>query len=313
VVGYHLIPLPKWEGFGDLGRTGVLLFFLVSGYCIAFSLEQTSRRPILSFWVRRICRLYPAYWLAVIVAIALDGGGHSLWVYLANLTMVQTALHQPDLVGVFWTLFYELAFYALASLFLPLGIMNSGRRLAGVTALLLTLSLVFVVGKTVWGLPLPFSFPLFMTVFFAGSLFYRLDKDRSWRPVLATLGLIGGIAAVGVISRLAYGDQCISNETYSSFLGNHILALGLFLIFSRVWTITARPFVLLGHISYSLYLFHSLVPMILGSTEASAVFNITAAVIVAVIVHVVVEQPGIAAGRWIVSAAGSKPRLVVSG
>ena len=46
----------------DLGRVGVVAFFLVSGYVIPLSLSGQTLR---TFAVRRFFRLYPVYWVAL--------------------------------------------------------------------------------------------------------------------------------------------------------------------------------------------------------------------------------------------------------
>ena len=51
----------------DLGKYGVLLFFLVSGYVIPMSLERHG--SLRRFWIGRLFRIYPAY----LAAIALVG------------------------------------------------------------------------------------------------------------------------------------------------------------------------------------------------------------------------------------------------
>jgi len=53
------------------GGIGVSLFFLVSGFVIPSSLKSgNSRLPELrQFVVRRFFRLYPVYWLSIILAV----------------------------------------------------------------------------------------------------------------------------------------------------------------------------------------------------------------------------------------------------
>ncbi|HEY2673131.1 MAG TPA: acyltransferase family protein, partial [Rugosimonospora sp.] len=46
----------------DLGRIGVVAFFLVSGYVIPLSLTGQTLR---TFATRRFFRLYPSYWVAL--------------------------------------------------------------------------------------------------------------------------------------------------------------------------------------------------------------------------------------------------------
>ena len=120
------------------GYAGVLLFFLVSGYLIPEAVERTGDAG--RFWVRRFFRLYPAYVLAIGVAL----GSIALGWYpsvdadvdtaAAHATMLTILLHEPMLVPVFWTLAFELVWYLIAT---ALHVTGQQRR---VGALALTLA-----------------------------------------------------------------------------------------------------------------------------------------------------------------------------
>ena len=45
------------QGF-SFGSFGVALFYLVSGFCICFSVEK---RSFIKFWLHRLVRIYPVY------------------------------------------------------------------------------------------------------------------------------------------------------------------------------------------------------------------------------------------------------------
>src|SRR5262249_12891213 len=107
----------------DPGRAGVVLFLMISGFIIPASLEQGG--DLRKFWLRRLFRLFPAYWLSVAAAFAYLalGGPRPLAIrlddgtsWLANLTMCQGFLRRPDAWGVYWTLQLELVIYATCSL-----------------------------------------------------------------------------------------------------------------------------------------------------------------------------------------------------
>lgn len=53
-----------WEG-----KFGVYLFFIVSGFVIFLTLEKCDN--IKSFIVSRVVRLYPAYWVCLIITFSL--------------------------------------------------------------------------------------------------------------------------------------------------------------------------------------------------------------------------------------------------
>jgi peptidoglycan/LPS O-acetylase OafA/YrhL len=105
----------------NIGRYGVMVFFLVSGYIIPASLER--RGCIRTFWIGRIFRIYPL-WLVVVTAILAanlldlaklrgDGEQSAAGVAAAHVTLLQELLGTPSLLIVLWTLSYETAFYLL--------------------------------------------------------------------------------------------------------------------------------------------------------------------------------------------------------
>lgn len=164
----------------DLGKYGVLLFFLVSGYVIPMSLERHG--SLRRFWIGRLCRIYPAYLATIALVGLLALAGWATWqesfttqtvaAVLGHATMMTDLLGLHGAIRVFWTLSYEMTFYLvvaglyawrlhrhsawwaaalallalLAGPLLPDGLLaatTAGRRLTAVAvALLLALSLL---------------------------------------------------------------------------------------------------------------------------------------------------------------------------
>jgi peptidoglycan/LPS O-acetylase OafA/YrhL len=97
----------------DFGWAGVVLFFCISGFIIPLSF-RSQVRPALSFVVSRLFRLFPAFWLGLVlsltVAVAL-GAHYKLSTILANFTMLETIFGKEDILKVSWTLFIEWIFY----------------------------------------------------------------------------------------------------------------------------------------------------------------------------------------------------------
>ena len=115
-----------------LGWTGVMLFFVISGFCIHLGWARgraaggEPRVAFLPFWKRRARRLYPPYLAALGLYLAVEVGtgryplnGFAVYDVLMHLLM----LHNLDsrtvfsVNGVFWTLAIEeqlyLAYFAL--------------------------------------------------------------------------------------------------------------------------------------------------------------------------------------------------------
>lgn len=120
---WHQSPAAKFPTLSQAatyGSLGVQFFFLISGFVICMS---SWGRSIGDFFRSRVARLYPAYWAAIVLVTA---AGLVLPVVaaplrsdeiLTNLTMLQQPMGVPRVLGVDWTLWVEVRFYALFALF----------------------------------------------------------------------------------------------------------------------------------------------------------------------------------------------------
>jgi peptidoglycan/LPS O-acetylase OafA/YrhL len=103
----------------DLGKYGVLLFFLVSGYVIPMSLERHG--SLRRFWIGRLFRIYPAYLFAIVLLIACTAGvpavlrTETVSSVLGHATMLSDPLGLRGALRPFWTLSYEMVFYLVVS------------------------------------------------------------------------------------------------------------------------------------------------------------------------------------------------------
>ncbi|EGX57504.1 hypothetical protein SZN_22571 [Streptomyces zinciresistens K42] len=108
--------LSSWFAYGCLG---VQIFFVISGFVICMS---GWGRSLTSFFASRASRLLPAYWAAVIIVTAVFALPVVAYKTvspsdaLVNLTMLQQPLGADRVLGVCWTLWAEVRFYALFAL-----------------------------------------------------------------------------------------------------------------------------------------------------------------------------------------------------
>jgi peptidoglycan/LPS O-acetylase OafA/YrhL len=126
----------------DPGLYGVLVFFLVSGYIVPASLERHGR--VRGFWISRLTRIYPLFLLAcalTVLPVVLGmrdlraglGAYEPVTAVLAHLTMLQDVLAVPNVIGVLWTLSYEMLFYLLV---VALFVVGAHRRSAPIAVTL---------------------------------------------------------------------------------------------------------------------------------------------------------------------------------
>ncbi|MEU2350149.1 acyltransferase [Modestobacter sp. NPDC049651] len=144
VVAFHFTGRmsPAWDGGIDtvfptlskltvLGCFGPYLFFMISGFVVLMS---AWGRPVAGFLASRVGRLFPAYWLAVVVTgvvlftnqtFLAGWEGLGLPGVTLNLTMFQSAFGVGHVDGVYWTLWAELKFYLILALIAVAGITRS--------------------------------------------------------------------------------------------------------------------------------------------------------------------------------------------
>lgn len=112
---FYKLPEEAYECF----YYGVHLFFAISGFVLWNTQEGTLR-----FLLRRVVRIYPAYFLALAVNALLRPGTCGDSAFCASLPALLLMPHGGDssyALMVEWTLLYEVAFYLLLAvmLFLP--------------------------------------------------------------------------------------------------------------------------------------------------------------------------------------------------
>ncbi|GLQ81422.1 acyltransferase [Mesorhizobium huakuii] len=134
--------VPAQPGIGawvGSGWVGVEIFFVISGFVIAFSAEKSTP---LRFFEARVKRLAPAVWIcAPVTAVLLLAIGLS-WPTDAAVRLVRTGLfvpYGPWVDSVYWTLGIEIAFYAIVWVLLRLGRFHLMETVAIVIGLVSTL------------------------------------------------------------------------------------------------------------------------------------------------------------------------------
>lgn len=116
------LPLHLYAAYGGMG---VLIFFVLSGFVIPYSVRNSHINwPFVGrFLLRRSIRLDPAYWVTIVVAVAvrlaLHFGGNdptplpTLGQVASHFVYLQGILDYPQIVSVFWTLCIEIQLYGV--------------------------------------------------------------------------------------------------------------------------------------------------------------------------------------------------------
>jgi peptidoglycan/LPS O-acetylase OafA/YrhL len=253
------VVFPEASDAARYGFLGVQLFFVISGFVIAASVEG---RSAWQFTVARAARLYPAHAVCMTLTaaiVAVWGAGvyqASVTQWAANLTMVAPAFGQPFMDGAYWSIVVEITFYGWVAMLLWLGVLE--RRLLTILAVWLALSAVneAVLGsKVVRLLAISEHAPLFAS----GIVLHRMwGGDR--RVVVWLIGavavLLGGLHGQ---SAMAYFDAVYADRLSPTVLW--VLHCGIYVVFVLALLASRRlvagPVVLgLGGLTYPFYLLH---------------------------------------------------------
>jgi exopolysaccharide production protein ExoZ len=312
VVLYHaLAPLAS----APIGLFGVDLFFVISGFVMWVTTAGGERSP-LSFWMARIVRIVPLYWLftTLYILVGLVVPGVLSHAAFGPLFVVKSYLFIPATnpsLGVVapvytlgWTLNYEMFFYFLfgLGLFIPW----SATRFIALVATFLAL---VTIGRWAAGGPIAMTYtdPILLE-FLAGIALAMLSP---WlMRQMAALGwllILAGVAGLVLVTAagLPWPRALASGAPAAAIVA------GALVLEPLARTVPSRLGLLLGDASYSIYLAHPFGQRVWLlvcqyaqldlAAPAVAVFYVIAALVVGiasgVVAHLLVERPLLAAGR----------------
>lgn len=304
------------------GLFGVVLFFLVSGFIIPNSLKEKTR--LRHFFISRVFRLYPAYWLVlalIFVTVGYLGHAQSSYSYgqlMANMTMMPKLFGVNEMSAIFWTLFIEILFYVCCVILFKFKWLNKPLIIGLIVfGLSLTTPLAIVLNK-LFQLNIPIQFILFhLSFLFAGNLL-RLAyvENNQLAKYLSQAFILLLTIAVPISTGLLFDVPEATKKGFVVFsawsvVNAYILAIWLFTYAIYSKSLSNKFMLDLGEISYSLYLFHMLcfmavIKFIPPDTWLNSLFFIlTSAILayfVAKLVFKYVEYPSIQMGKKLIKS-----------
>lgn len=243
-------------GVVDLGKVGVGIFFLISGFLIPASINTNSNKWKAKFIKNRIIRLYPMYWVSIIVYLALMPVDLSATQIALNVTMLQRFIGVPDLNGVYWTLQIELIFYGLCVLFARYYWLKDPTIILRTVVLLGIFAVILSVGRSVTGLKLPVALPIALQLMFMGAIWSLVRECAGLADKNIKIAMLSFCFTLLISTYFAYSKDFGNEELWYRYFFSYLLAGAIFLLFSIFcWHNVFLN--LLGQVSYSFYLVHS--------------------------------------------------------
>lgn len=290
----------------------MILFFVVSGFVIVISSERLiSRRDGWKiFSVKRLIRIVPIYWLATTLKVfaLVFAAQHVLHSELNILHVLKSYFFIPEynaiddkiqpLLGVGWTLVYEIFFYILFAF-----------------ALAVNISPFYFVSSCLVSVAFISYFKdLFLDKMENSFLYFILDPIVLNFFVGMVLGLVykrglclnNSLAVIAVV----VGMLSIVGDVFSVYIvvsplitigiASFFVIWGSFSLEQNLSLSVPKPFLFLGEASYSIYLFHPLmvplVPTFLARVnfqqpEIGTALGIGFALVASSVIFILIEQP----------------------
>ncbi|WP_328516549.1 acyltransferase family protein [Tardiphaga alba] len=246
-------------GFAQYGFLGVPVFFVISGFVIAYSAQG---RTATGFAIARFSRIYPTFIICMsLTFLALLTMGPPLYStspaqWAANLLIAAPALGYPYMDGAYWSLVIEVVFYAWVAVLMAVGIFP--RRLDLI--ILVWLGITFANELTI-------DAPVFEKLFLAddsgffavGLALHEIHRGRRDPKLYAILALSIGTAVFQSLHKLIR----LGPHTGGSF--DHVMVVVICLASIAVVFLATRlrrlPLpaglvMAIGGLTYPLYLLH---------------------------------------------------------
>lgn len=273
--------LPVLSALFSPGQAGVPLFFVLSGFVLAYNYEGRFTRGLAGtgdYLRARFARIFPMHAAALILIapLALWLFGSSLGSWLANLSLIQVYFPsyavQDGWNAPAWSIADETVFYLSLPLFVRFAL-SRVRTARGAAVLALGMWAGGVACLALVGPPMVAAFAkgdptlsYFATVrlpifriweFWMGAALAGVFSRTARRPSAAMSGLLVllGVGGIAVVAGSGAGSSAVRNLMFAPFAV--ILIAGLASGPSPLTRLLARPVpVALGEASYSLYLLH---------------------------------------------------------
>lgn len=306
----------------------VEVFIILSGFVIFFLLDK-QKEPYFKFIIRRFCRIFPVYWVLLIISVvtieyqlvlwqSFDGEG-SYWKGRLETAHDSVAYftghllaHIPLLQGLFphsvlpnsdfafiepaWSLSLEWQFYLVApAIFIAIGNVKNSKA-AGITLLGISILISHLYGKGGVGfLPKEMHFFILGIIsFYIWKHYYSEDNK-----ILITI-ILAAVASSIVVRSVPLLIWFIFMYLAATTNANAI-------IIKRI--LVSKPMMFLASISYPMYLIHTLaiyLPLHLNFQFSIGLSNseviastIALSIIFSYLLHVFVEKPGMVLGKKI--------------
>ncbi len=216
------------------GFIGVNFFFVLSGFLITYLIiketETKKHFNLSNFLLRRILRIWPVYFIVLVIGFILKGEWHGIAYYLSFLSNIEVLYRNTQQTGIqfpLWSVSIEEQFYLAVPSIIYLAKINTKNKFLWLYSSLLIISTVY-----------------------QSINYYDINKIH-----YATMSCITPLSIGGILGVLSF-YSCKSISFIKSLFKWHILAiyiLGFFYIIVRVYLHHLPFIVITEHLLLSIF------------------------------------------------------------
>jgi len=286
------------------GASGVGLFFVISGFVMVVSSRSLvgTADGWKTFALKRVLRIVPMYWIATtlkLLALLFASSAvrhaelNSVNIFCSYFFIPTTNVegHIEPLLGVGWTLVFEMFFYAIFTLAL---LARKHDYFYVVGSVLAVCALGSLIRNDSWPAVRFYLDPIVLD-FLLGMIIGRWTLRDVTMPIsLASMAIVLGFAL------LLIPEYYLNRTLVVSLVSPSLVVWGVVSLESRFGRNVPQLVLFLGSASYTIYLFHPLiapaVPEILkrlqiGSAAGSVIGSVIVATAISSVVYFVLEKP----------------------
>jgi peptidoglycan/LPS O-acetylase OafA/YrhL len=271
VTNYHVAGAKIIRTIFGNGHFGVELFFVISGFVLSlpfarYYLKQGKKVYLKQYFLRRLTRLEPPYFLLMIFLFFFESGTHfdvakQLTPHLiASLLYAHNIIYPgslPPVNPVAWSLEIEIQFYIMMPLLASIFILQKTARRILLVAVMIVMPVIQYFCKS----DILFFYQ-FLQYFIAGFLladiYVNYDKQYFYKPANRIKKNVLMISGLFVLTGILMIPSSRTNLVYTIFVPLAIILFYYIVLFIPFWKriFSIKWVSIIGGMSYTIYLLH---------------------------------------------------------
>jgi peptidoglycan/LPS O-acetylase OafA/YrhL len=324
------IDIPAWAGnFVIGGRSGVYLFFIVSAFSLMYTMPRHMQhiKPMWSYAISRLFRIAPLFYLFIAIMLIRYSQNNDAFSILTNMAFINNLFNgqESSIVWAGWTISVEMLFYlSVPYLFLNVRNITQAIWLLVITFCIASMSFLLFnhLGYSSWW---KLSIFRYLPVFALGIFTYLIYRDHLTKEIIARYGKAANyLTLLAPVTILLGLDNIYFSGVYLVSIGYAAILIALSI--KQYPLAVNRITCFYGMFSFPIYLSHPLViyyskPIYeriygLGYHQSISIligllFTIASVTLVAYVLHIFIEQPGIKLGKLLINKTYEK-RLIIN-